>query len=302
MRFVHYLAGGGLGDVFREAYYHNALGILKRWKAQNPTAHLTLLLMSHNPSSGDFFVGQDWLDAVKLLRFPLETTWDWQACYTVYAEEFEGCTELRFSIPERRSLYRSDMDLLRPRRSTVQVIPAVGMAWWPELDASEQTFFQPHVARPVLHPYAGQARRCLPDAFLNWLGALGLPLDTLGAEYVRPEHAREGGFTVRPRILVELIRRAPCVIGTESSVAYIASMLGKPTLMLYPEGTALDLFLNHRDKTWDWYFNLNDPRSRCIRFDQLEACQPEIHEWLLTYARPWLQSPPAVSVVDVTRR
>jgi hypothetical protein len=31
MEYVHYLPGGGLGDVIREAYYHNALGILKKW-------------------------------------------------------------------------------------------------------------------------------------------------------------------------------------------------------------------------------------------------------------------------------
>jgi hypothetical protein len=282
-QFVHYLPGGGLGDVFREAYYHNALGILKRWKLQNPANHLRLVLMSHNPSVADFFVGQDWIDELDVRRFPLEVTWDWERCYQLYPDAFAGRTEVRFTLPERRTLYSSAFAAHRPRGGPVVNLTNVGTAWDFPLDAVGQ-----HCVRYpdplVIHPFAGQAARAFPEDLRRWV-EYDLRIDrcsavTVGADYARKDHGpEEGAATIPPRALVAQIRRAKAVIATESSVYYIASMLGVPTCMYYGEGTAFHKMASG-NPAWDWFFNTRDPRALFLPLAHWQAHTDTVRAWL----------------------
>lgn len=286
-RYVHYLPGGGLGDVFREAYFNNALGILKRWKLQHPDAHLTVALMSHNPASADLLAGQPWIDAVTPLYFPLEQTWEWEAAYTLYPAVFADCTELRFLVADTRSLYSANFTSHRPRSRHAQTIPAVGTAWEFPLSQDEhaEVYGDSYTWRDfVFHPFAGQASRALPDDLTKLVRhALASRHVTIGASYTRPEHEDESGYAASPRVLAAGLRKARAVVATESSVYYMASMLGTPTLCFYGQDTALDKLLNRGDRSWDWYFNLTDPRSLFVPLYDWKSRWADLDRWFASH-------------------
>lgn len=277
---VHYLPGGGLGDVFREAVFHNVPGILWRWKTLHPEARLRVVLMTHNPSSAELLEGQHWIDDLQVLRFPVEETWKWEDAYTRYPEAFEGLRELRFTISESRSLYRSDLGLLRPRHPNVETIPPVGRSW-SLAESSHPTLPDTVDARRLLHPYAGQDIRAfspeLQAQLVDYMG--GTPL-IVGGEYAREGHGTETAGVVLPvRALVSRVANARYVVATESSVYYMASMLGVPVALLYAEGQTFDLMLRGRS-SWDWYFNLQDPRSLFLRLPLDLAKETRLREWI----------------------
>jgi hypothetical protein len=265
--FVHYLPGGGLGDVFRESYYHNALGILKRWKLEHQEHTLRLFLMSHNPAAADFVAGQSWIDEVVARRFPLEKTWNWEAAYQLYAADFKDAQELRFAFYEHRSLYDHNKLRLRGRLGPVVMIEPMGCQWTPALSDAEWATVHAHAGRLVWHPFAGETNRDMTPEWRAAVTAELAPWPTLiiGADYERQHHGAEtipGAITATfpPRVLVEILRRSAGVIGTESSVYYMASMLGTPTFLTYGTGTAFHDVARGRPK-WDWFFNTTDPRS-----------------------------------------
>jgi hypothetical protein len=260
-RYIHYLPGGGLGDVYREGYFHNALGILKRWKYLNPTAHLKVLLMSHNPASRDWLEGQPWIDEPVQVRFPLEQTWE------IYFQEFREHTELRFTLPDRRTLYRSDMALLRTKVTPVETIQPVGLGVDLVLTAEEQELVEQNAGKLVIHAFAGQTVRFLPDGLrVELLNRFPEALH-IGVNYKRKEHGVEAVFgEFKPRVLAGIIRRAKAVIATESSIYYLAAMNSVPFTMLYPRGETYDN-VRHGRSDWDWFYGYNDPRSQFVPFD-----------------------------------
>ena len=221
VKYVHYLPGGGLGDVFREAYFHNAVGVLKRWKLENPRTELKLLLMGHNPAMIDLFYGQTWIDEVKLLEFPQDNIGGWHLCYQNHAVEFEGYTELRFNIPDARSNYRSDLGILRPRRRNVKTISAVGTAWQFVLTPEERDAVAAYIDRVWYHPYAGAFLRTIAPDTDEWLEEqFGTKWIRVGANYQgRETHEEEQGFSLPPRQLVAALRTARAVIGRSRSGA-----------------------------------------------------------------------------------
>lgn len=285
MRYVHYLPGGGLGDVYREAYFHNALGILKRWRVLHPQDTLRVLLMSHNPSSIDWLAHQDWIDESVQLEFPLERTWAWESCYKLYPEQFEGHTELRFHLPVFESLYRSDLSVLRPKITDIQTIPAIGSANAIKLGPFETE----RTNTLVWHPHAGEKARCMSpevcEAVRHAVGAFGFPYQTgllcVGADYNRMNHGSEIGVeTLGPRQLAATIAASRGVIATESSVYYIAAMLGIPFVMLYhPQATYAQVKAGK--STWAWFFGEADSRSRFLSLDtDPTTLQQELTAWL----------------------
>jgi hypothetical protein len=276
------MPGGGIGDLFRESYYHNVLGILKRFKLEHSSAHLTLLLMSHNPRSLDLFVGQSWIDEVKLLPFVAEDLGNWPSCYQDYAGEFADCTELRLNIADHRSNYRADLTVHRPRTPSIKFLPGVGTSWSPVLTAAEWSLVDRYAGRVVFHPYAGSFHRSIADDVREFLiSTYGAEWVTVGANYDREGHVEERDVVeLPPRVLVEVLRRCPAVIGTESSVYYIASMLGTPTCLLYRDGHAFSRWVNEGDATWDWFFNNADTRSRFVRMPLNEAGLSTLKDWI----------------------
>lgn len=281
MRYIHYLPGGGLGDIYREAYFNNALGILKRWKLENQDAHLKILLMSHNPASVQLLEGHSWIDELTQVRFPLERTWEWEAAYGIYSGEFENRMELRFVLPERRSLYSANFSSHRPRHKAVTTIPNVGMAWTRPPTSLDETFILAHLSPALVHPFAGQEERCFSPALRSFVNDALRDHSVIGADYARQSHGAEvGGVTLHAQGLVRAVEHSRFVVATESSVYYIASMLGIPTLCFYGRGTALDKFLNRNDRSWDWYFNLEDPKSLFVPLYDWEARRQQILTWI----------------------
>lgn len=292
-RYVHYLPGGGLGDVYREAYFHNVLGVLRRWKLLNPGHSLRVVLMSHNPSSIDWLTGQGWIDEPVQVPFPLEKTWNWEACYQLYPEQFEGHREIRFYLPSQASLYRSDLAMLRPKVTDIETIQPLGMANGFVLEPDETHVATGSLAAVthlnvtsgvplVFHPYAGEVARCIPDDLKQFIEDSIPPWDrvTIAKSYDRPNHAEETGLQLKPRQLAMLIARSKRVIAAESSVYYIASMLGVPFIMLYAE-CATFAMVKRGESTWAWYFGENNPANRFLSFDQdREVLQNEIASWL----------------------
>jgi hypothetical protein len=290
--FIHFLPGGGLGDVFREAYFMNGLGILKRWKSEHPADRLRVLLMTHNPASADLLSGQSWIDELVVRPFPVAKTWEWQAVYDLYPDDFAGHTELRISLYDYRTLYDSNKNKLRKKLTDVRQIETIGTAWALELSADEWKRVFDLAGRVVYHPHAGSADRALStypeidDAVRGALLRSGVDVITVGANYERPAykqipaHGREDGLDLSPRVLAEVLRRAPAVVGTESSVYYIASMLGTPTLLMHPTGTAFDRMLKG-DHTWSWFFDLQNPDSRHVHFSVVQERADKIAAWAL---------------------
>ena len=264
MDFVHWVPGGGLGDVFRELYYHNALGILKRWKLQHPTARLTLGFMSHNPNAADFVVGQEWIDEVKFIPFPLDKTNHWWDIYTLFPEEFTGKTELRITIPEYRSNYRSADSPFRIKLGAIEQVLPVGTTWEMHVTPEERAHVDSYNATLLFHPFAGHAERWLPEATRERLLSDLPPHTLIAADYTRLGHEAEvplqGAATWSPRQLWYALTKAKAVVATESSVYYMASMMGVPTAMYYAPNCAFDKMVRG-DRMWDWFFNTADTRS-----------------------------------------
>lgn len=285
--YIHYLCAGGLGDVFREGYFHNVIGVLKRFKIENPRARLKLLLMTHNPASAELLVGQPWIDEVKVVPFVADDIGAWPACYHEYKAEFEGHTELRFNVADARSNYRSDLAIHRPSVATspwpIRVLTGVGTAWEFVLTSDDWAQVEQYAGATVFHPYAGDFHRTVAPDIHQWLmRTYGDGWLTIGAQYDRVNHAEEGGVELNPRVLVEVLRRARRVIGTESAVYYIASMLQVPTLLLYRDGHAFSRWVNAGDDTWDWFFNRGDPLSSHVRMPLDESGKQKVEEWILT--------------------
>jgi hypothetical protein len=205
---------------------------------------------------------------VVVAPFPTTAGADWYHCYTEHRELFAGCRELRFSYPdEHRSLYGQRFDMARKRVVPIVEILPIGSQWSPELTAADGFDIQMLRGKLLVHPFAGQKNRQLPDAFLRAvLEAANGRAVVLGAPgYGRPGHGDESlpdheVATVSPRALLELVQLAPGVVGSESCVYYAASMVGTPTLMGYTETEAFGQ-MRRGDRTWDWFFNLNDERS-----------------------------------------
>lgn len=290
-KFIHFLPGGGLGDVFREGYFYNSIGILKRWKLNHPSDHLKVLLMTHNPSTADLLQGQTWIDEVVTRRFPVEKTWMWESAYDYYAQDFDGCEELRLGLYDHRTLYDTNKNRLRKKLVPVRQLEPIGTSWCLELSPDEWRDVDVYAGQVVYHPFAGSADRALssyPDlreSVEAALRAAGVSFVTVGGSYERPAYKQipahgveDGCVTLAPRVLAEVLRRSPAVIGTESSVFYIASMLGTPTCLMYPTGTAYDK-LRHGDHTWDWFFSLADTKSKALHFSDVVARADKIADW-----------------------
>lgn len=259
MKVVHYLPGGGLGDVVREAYFNNALGILRRWKLEHPRAELRVVTMSHNPAHADLFKGQDWIDEFIPLRFQLERGCEWQRFYEWYPEVLEGRTELRFTLPVQRSIYRPDYARTRPMATSATLtIQAVGMAIDVVLSEHDRAIAGHHRDRIVIHPFAGGDGKWIPRGVLDKLiAAAGTSALVVGGDFARPGHGIEHHEGIRtetfaPRVLIEIIRWSRAVIGTESSVYYVAGMWGRPLTMLWVPGGPYDL-VKQGKIAWDWY-------------------------------------------------
>lgn len=258
--YVHYIPGGGLGDLCREAYYNGVLGILRRWKLRNPDTHLRVVLMTHNEAAGDLLVGHSWIDQVRVCPF-VGAVANWAKCYDDYAHLFADRTELRFSLPERRSLYRVDIGAARKRVTTVENIPAVSMATDIALTSHEDSIVRFHAGRVVVHPFGGHTAKWFTRDILAAVhDAAGSEALVVGADYVRAGHESEGLFepSVRmvafpPRVLLGIVRAANAVVGSESSVYYMGAMWGVPVAMLWAPGCEFDLVRQGRSN-WDWYY------------------------------------------------
>jgi hypothetical protein len=263
MRYVHYIAGGGLGDVVREALYNGALGILKRWKLRHPEDYLKVCTMSHNPSHVDLFYGQHWIDELKPCRFPLELGWKPEMFYEWHPDELREFTELRFVLNEKKSLYRVDLQAQRSRPIPVVTIPPISVAADIALTLHERQIVEHHSGAIVVHPFGGESHKWFPTPLLQAIQeAAGKDVVVVGASYDRPGHEDEIaaadsiGIKLRafqPRVLLEIVRRAKAVVGSESSVYYMAAMWGIPVAMLWARSGTYDL-VKQKKSNWDWYF------------------------------------------------
>lgn len=258
---IHYLAGGGLGDVYREAFFNNALGILRRWKILNPRERLRVLLMSHNPAARELLEGQSWIDDLVQVSFPIGG--DWHLAYERNTEMFEGLTELRFHLDGNATLYHPRFDELRRAIGPVEHIPAIGMSC--DVGAIRSVLH----ASVIVHGTASEAERHFSAELYHALWH-ELPASS---HFVGPQphlNARE---------LVGAIRNAKCVVASESSVYYIAAMNGVPVCMFYNADQTFE-----RTKTgksdWHWFFGEDDPRNLFLKTPISEDDLRRFREWL----------------------
>jgi hypothetical protein len=283
-KYVHYLPGGGLGDVVREAYFNGALGILKRWKMLHPRAELRVVVMSHNASAVDLLQGHTWIDDISSVRFPLEKGWGWEGVYDWYPELFADRTELRFTLPEKKSIYRIDLNSLRKKIGPVESILPMSMACDVELTRHERDVVAYHAGSIVLHPFAGEAFRSWPsDLTDEVLAAAGRHGVVVGANYAREGHAEEECnarvLTFAPRVLVSIVRQARAVVGAESSVYYMGGMWGRPVAMLWAPNGSYDL-VQQGTLDWNWYFGLEEPSNFVASLTMDRARREELLEWV----------------------
>lgn len=261
MRYVHYLLGGGLGDVVREALYNNVIGVLKAWKRQHPEAHLTLVLMSHNESTPELFTGQDWLDDVVRVDFPQEPDgeWDISRVYRDHPELFADAIELKFHLKTANgpTLYNT-AEVPKAKAGKVEWLEQFEQDdWGPVLTELDQKTADFYKGRFVIHPHAGEKSRWFTDDIKQnidvWFRQLGVKPLVIGAgDYGRPGAEFEGGICLNPRALLAVLKSAKAVIATESSVYYQAAMLGTPVAMLYAPGQGYHKMLH--SGRYNWYF------------------------------------------------
>jgi hypothetical protein len=294
--YCHYVPGGGLGDLVRELLRNGALGVLKRWKLEHPRDSLRVVLMSHNPAAKDLLVGQDWIDEVVAPPFDVAADPRWASCYERHAALFEGRRELRFVLPEAKSLYRADMNALRPPPGpgrAVTTIPPVGMAVDVALSRQERDVADFHAGCVVLHPFGGHSAKWFPPDLIEWVAERAGPRRLLlAADYARPGHGDEidavPGLQPRTfgaRVFVEVCRRARAVVGAESAAYYVAAMWGVPTAMLWAGAGEYRLKLEGRSD-WDFYFGEGDGRNLFLPLPPLmtDGDRGVLGEWLARHA------------------
>jgi hypothetical protein len=247
---------------------------------------LTVVTMSHNPATADLFVGQNWIDEYRNLAFPLERTWAWEACYDLYPEEFDGKRELRWILPERRSLYRPDLTAKRPRQANYELIQPVGMACEPYLDRRELVdALMGSVGKVLVHPFAGEVGRWIPEEIAR-PRLREYRFSVVAGDYERMGHAREwwepdGTFSIgtySPRSLMISVKHAAAVLAAESSVYYMASMFGRPVCMCYAPDATFDR-VQRGLSDWHWYYGLSDPKNLFLRMHG-DAWPDEMSAWL----------------------
>lgn len=295
VKYVHYIAGGGLGDVVRETLYNGAFGILKRWKLRHPEAYLKVCTMSHNPSHVDLFTGQGWIDELKPCHFPLELGWKPEQWYEWHTEELAGFTELRFTLQEKKSLYRVDLQAQRAKPVPVVNIPAIGMAMDITLTEHERQIVNRHAGSVIIHPFGGERHKWFPVELLNdVVYAADRHALVVGADYERPGHcdevdlAHKWGVKLRtfsPRVLLEIVRQSRAIVGSESSIYYMAAMWGKPVAMLWPHAGTYDL-VKQKISNWDWYFAEDEPGNLFVPLPPLMTGEDnaKLLDWIRQHA------------------
>jgi len=270
MQYSHYVAGGGLGDLWRECWHHNALGILKRWKLLHRQDSLRVVLMSHNPSSRQLLDQQPWIDEVIQVPFPTDTAKSWEVFYERYPELLAG-TELRFHVQDRRSTYCEEFDPLRTPHGEVEWIASNTMRMdLPELEFPKVDF--------VLHLGAGQSGRTIDLAGIE--EALGQSSTLqVGSSYHREGHSYEQGAQLHPLALARTLLHAKGVIGSESAVTYISAMMGIPTVVLYREDQTFDLVQRGLSQ-WSWYWGVGEDGNLYLKWPLSEEDRGKVVEWV----------------------
>jgi len=273
MKYSHYVSGGGLGDLWRECWRHNALGILKRWKLLHRQDSLRVVLMSHNPSSRQLLDYQPWIDEVIQVPFPTDTEKSWEVFYERYPELLAG-KELRFHVQDRRSTYSEEFDPLRTPHGEVEWIASNTM----RMDLPKMEF--PTVDF-VFHLGAGAQMRAIDTSFLDEMRAEFRNTTTLevGASFQREGHGQEQGAQLHPLSLASTLMHAKGVIGSESAVTYIAAMMGIPTVVLYREDQTFDLVQRGLSQ-WSWYWGVGEEGNLYLKWPLSEEDLGKVAEWV----------------------
>lgn len=264
-----YLSGGGLGDVYREAIHNGALGILRRWKILHPSEELEVVLMTHNSAPVDL-LNCEGLE-VQRFQFPEDTEKSWEVFYERYLPQFVGSTEIRFHITNDKSTFHRRFDHLRTNPGALLWIDPCGCEV--KVHGEDRNL----TSKLILHPGAGEEARCLTPDVIDMVMP-HRPL-VIGANYPRRNHPEETGLTLPPRDLVQTIRNSHGVVGSESSVAYIASMVGVPFCMLYREGQTFDL-VQRGISDWDWYYGLGILGNLYLKCPLDEEGRAKFSTWL----------------------
>lgn len=223
--------------------------------------------MSHNPSSRLLLDHQPWIEEIVQVPFPTDTEKSWEVFYERYSEHLAG-TELRFHCKDHRSTLHERFDDLRGTTTAVESI---------EPDSMRVAF--PTVEYPcvdlLVHLFAGQSERAA-DINLQDIRCSTL---RIGSPYLRPGHIQETGVQLHPLSLARCVMHARGVIGTESSVAYMASMLGVPFVMLYREDQTFDL-VQRGLSDWDWYFGSGMDGCLYLKWPLSEEDSARLKEWV----------------------
>jgi len=263
-----YLAGGGLGDVYREAHFNGALGILKRWKILHPSEELKIVLMNHTPAAVELVKDDAW--TVVQFQFPHDTEKSWEVFYDMFCKDCWG-TEIRIHLDNLKSTFHPRYDHLRTNPGPLLWIDPVGC----EIDIHGED--RNLTSGLILHPGAGEASRCVTPDVLE----LVLPYKPLviGANYPRVGHPQETGLTLPPASLVHTIRRSNGVVGSESSVAYMASMMGIPFVMCYREDQTYDR-VQRGLSDWAYYFGEGVEGNLYLKCPLDEEGEAKLRGWL----------------------
>lgn len=268
MNYWCFIAAGGLGDAYRELVHNGALGILKRWKILHPSDELKVVMMSHNAVCADLAKDDAW-DTI-LFKFPDNTEKSWEVFYDEYLGELSG-TEVRFHIQDLKSTFHPRYDHLRTNPGPLLWIDPVGC----EIDIHGED--RNLTSKLILHPGAGEASRCVTPDVLDLI----LPLKPLviGANYPRAGHPEETGLTLPPTSLVQTIRRSNGVVGSESSVAYMASMIGIPFVMCYREDQTFDR-VQRGLSDWTYYYGEGVEGNLYLKCPLDEEGRDKLRGWL----------------------
>lgn len=270
MNFTHFVPAGGLGDCFRELWHNNALGILRRWKLLNPRDHLRVVLMSHNPASRELLDHQEWIDEIIQVPWP-EGPKSWESFYDVYPALIEG-REIRFHL-FGKTTYDPRYDHLRTQQPVEWIDTESVRMNFPPIDFPKVDL--------VIHLGAGAHLRAIDQCFLEAIRPEFRNATTLeaGASFQRDGHGEERGAQLHPLSLVRTMMHAKGVIGSESSVTYIAGMLGIPFVMLYREGQTYDL-LKRGESDWDFYFGDDSEGCLALKWPLSEDGNRSLLDWI----------------------
>lgn len=264
-----YVAAGGLGDCWRELFHNGALGILRRWKILHPSEELKVVLMTHNSSALHLLDGHGF--ETLSFQFPDDTEKSWEIFYDLFVSGLLG-TEIRFHINVPNSTFHRRFDQLRGSDSRpILWIDPIGC----EVDVHGED--RNLTSKLILHPGAGEEARCLtPDVVEMVIPYRPL---VIGANYQRKNHPEETGLTLPPRDLVQTIRSSYGVVGSESSVAYIASMLGVPFCMLYREGQTFDR-VQKGLSDWGYFYGIGVEGNLYLKCPLDEESRAKFSTWL----------------------